>query len=115
MAVGDGVAQRDDGCGAGRCFDVNFGKLKPMVDLTGIGQSRSGGCVTMHVPGSGARSGMTGFPQGSSVKVEGYGEIGEGGNGEGDRVRDKLCVGWDGDIGGSGEGERAVALRIDSG
>ncbi len=104
MAVGDGVAECDDGCGARGCFHVDFGELEPVIDLVGVGQGGRGYCVAMDVPGSGSGSGMTGFPRGSGGKMEGYGEIGEGGEREGKRVRDKLCAGRDGYVGGTREG-----------
>ena len=47
MAVGDGVAERDDGGCAERGCDVDLGELEPVVDLVGIGEGRRGDGVAV--------------------------------------------------------------------
>jgi len=54
VAVGDGVAESNDGGCAGRGLHIDFGDLVPVIDVFGISERGCGDEVAVDVPGSGA-------------------------------------------------------------
>ena len=69
MAVGDGVAEGDDGSCGGRGLHIDFGDLVPVIDVFGIGERGSADEVAVRVEGGCTRARVSGLASRRRLQV----------------------------------------------
>jgi len=113
VAVGDGVAESNDGGCGGRGLHIDFGELIPMIDVFGISERGSADEVAVDVVGSGARAGVSGLAGRRRLEIERDGEIGKRKDGIVDGIGDEFCAGRNVGFRLASKSERAIAGGID--
>ena len=114
-AVGDGVAEGDDGGGFGGGLDVDAGDPVPGLKLFAFGEIGGGGNVTGLYPGGVEAECVGAGGAGVAGDVDADGQLGEWCEGESDGVADPLGSDGDGDGGLAVEGEGVVGGGDDGG
>lgn len=115
MAVGDGVAEGDEGERAGGSSDVDTGQLVPVLDFAGAREVGGGEPVAVRYVGRGVGARMGGLLLGRLIVMDADGEIASGRERKIETIGDIIGSGGDGDVGVAGEGEGLVGRGIDGG
>ncbi|RPK39627.1 hypothetical protein EES40_23910 [Streptomyces sp. ADI93-02] len=113
-AVGDRVAERDDGRGGPAGAHAHAGQEVPAVDgRGGLDVGTAGDVPRGHVVVPlGER--VERRARGGAGQVDAHHEVGPGGHPQGDRIAEERRPGRDGHGGTAAEGERPVGARIDA-